>query len=594
MSDFEKNDEFRRKYDDTLKDISSDIEDINNNSDEIKIEDNMLSGDESYSEFGSYEPEPYFAYSDDTLGIPDYNSDASEVLADQEDVFISTDSVAFKNEFDTAPLYNVSDDFENNDEIYNETIEFITCEECNEVLYDYVSDCTDEYESKAIESHLSGCEECRMEYDDIRDMIAVMNSAKAPVAPANLISNIHMSLVEASLGVKDEYNANLAANKTKDTFADKAKDFWFVVKDRTDYFIKHANWRIVAPAALSAILVVGVSATGLYQVMKSSDDIYDFNDNPSVASSRATSRPSNSGLDDYLDNYDDDNNIGSPRTTSSPRSSSLPRTTASSSANTRATTKPSTSNSTSSSNKTTGSTGTKNSNGVTTSSSSRASATPKPVATSTPKYKTPEIVLPDVSNFVKPVANPTPVPVAPKTEEPVVSAFDNTSDGGGGGGGTPGGSGGSGGSGGTIVAPSPDPTLMPTEKPSEPTGSPMPVATPETTTKPVLDRNSKGETKAYTNIASKMDGASVVSCVIEDQRVLDVLLNSALMNCSKIDDLGEITLYLTSDEYTIFAKFVKDNNVEYNLISLGDKNDVKIVLQAPDLILSTPAPTAKK
>lgn len=625
MSDFDKRDEIRRKYGEIMKDISNGLNEINNNNefnnnlneinsndginnslDEIRTQnDTLFDDDKIVGNFTNYKPD-----SDDIDSYKDSNNDIDNYIsisssADYDETSDVSSSRDIENKFDTAPIYNITDSIGDSDEFNHENqdiFDSITCDDCSELLFDYVSDCTYESESNAIEAHLLSCESCRMELDDIRDMIAVLGSAKAPTPPDDLISKIHESLVVASPDVRAEYDANLAAIKQNkkamkedSKFIDRVKDLCFTARDRVDYFIRHANWRVIAPVALSAILVVGVSATGLYQVMKTSDEIYDFSDNPSVASSRATSKPSRSGLDGYLEDGDDDDfgssgsslpkRTSSPKTTSLPRTTSTPKTASGSVTTPRTTTKPS--SGTSSSGNTTGS------NGRITSSSSRATATPKPAATSTPKYETPKIILPSIPDITRPDGSSVVIPETPPTQEPKVSPFENNGSGGNTVTGSGGGGGGSNG-GGAAVVPTPAPTSSPTQKPADPTDSPAPVATPATTAKPELARNDKGETDLYRKKASNMSKASVVSCVIDKQDVFDALMNSALVNCSKIDESGEIIIYLTSDEYTTFAKFVKDNDVAYKLVSLGDNNDVKIVLDAPDLILSTPVPTAVK
>ena len=75
-----------------------------------------------------------------------------------------------------------------------------------------------------------------------------------------------------------------------------------------------------------------------------------------------------------------------------------------------------------------------------------------------------------------------------------------------------------------------------------------------------------------------MDDASVVSCEIKDKAVYDVLMSSALANCSKIDENGEVTLYFTGSEYIAFTDFLKANCLEYTLVVLGNNDDVKVLV----------------
>ena len=70
----------------------------------------------------------------------------------------------------------------------------------------------------------------------------------------------------------------------------------------------------------------------------------------------------------------------------------------------------------------------------------------------------------------------------------------------------------------------------------------------------------------------------VVSCEIKDKAVYDVLMSSALANCSKIDENGEVTLYFTGSEYIAFTDFLKANGLEYTLVVLGNNDDVKVLV----------------
>lgn len=498
-------------------------------------------------------------------------------------------------------------------------LDTLNCGECRDLLYDYVSDASDEDEKAAIEAHLKNCENCRMEYYEIKDMIGVLNNAATPEPPADLLSGIRGKLEAAAPEVKAERAAIKAENG--EGAADKLRGFFETVKDKTDYVIKHANWRIVAPAALSAVLVLGVAGSGLYQVMKSSDEIYNFSDNAAIADARATAKPSSSGLDEYVtDDKDDDKD--SPSSTSRPGATARPSTAATpkpasgstSAASPKATSRPSSSSAlpmgSSSSSKSTTSSGTTSRTTTsssttsrtttsatprpTTSSSTVRAAAPTPTPTKTP-YVTPKIILPDIATGIT-----SPTYVAP----------DSVTVAGGGGGASapdtftytePEAQAAS------ITIPTVEPKAAPTQAPTaapKPTEAPKTTATPKPSTSPSPSgspgpstspgpkatlrpgtvkeserkRNSSGETEEYAKKSADMDKASVISCEIKDKDTLDEIMNSGMADCSKIDKDGAVTLYFSKDDYPAFTEYLKEKNLDYTLVSLGSGDDVKVMI----------------
>ena len=498
-------------------------------------------------------------------------------------------------------------------------LDTLSCGECKDLLYDYVSDASDEDEKAAIEAHLKNCENCRMEYYEIKDMIGVLNNIKTPEPPVDLLSGIRGKLEAAAPEVKAERAAIKAENG--EGAADKLRGFFETVKDKTDYVIKHANWRIVAPAALSAVLVLGVAGSGLYQVMKSSDEIYNFSDNAAIADARATAKPSSSGLDEYVtDDKDDDKDspsstsrpgataspsaatpkpasgsasATSPKATSRPSASSSLPMGSSSSSSTAKTTSGTTSRTTTSSGTTTRTT-TSTTPRTTTSSSTVRAAAPTPAPTKTP-YVTPKIILPDIATGITSPTYVAPDSVtvagggagasAPDTftySEPEAQTA-------------------------SVVIPTVEPKAAPTQvptaapKPTEaqkatatpkPSASPAPSGSPGPSTSPGpkatlrpgtvkesdRKRNAKGETEEYAKKSADMDKASVISCEIKDKDALDEIMNSGMADCSKIDKDGAVTLYFSKDDYPAFTEYLKEKNLDYTLVSLGSGDDVKVMI----------------
>ncbi len=505
-------------------------------------------------------------------------------------------------------------------------LDTLSCGECADLLYDYVSDASDEDEKAVIEAHLKNCENCRMEYYEIKDMIGVLNNTKTPEPHVDLLSGIREKLEAAAPEVKAERAAIKAENG--EGAADKLRGFLEAVKDKTDYVIKHANWRIVAPAALSAVLVLGVAGSGLYQVMKSSDEIYNFSDNAAIADARATAKPSSSGLDEYVtDDKDDDKDspsstsrpgatagssaatpkpasgsasAASPKATSRPSASSaLPMGSNSSgksttSSGTTAKTTSGTTSRTTTSSGTTSRTTTSTTPKTTTSSTTAKAAAPTPAPTKMP-YVTPKIILPDIATGIT-----SPTYVAPDSV---------TVAGGGGGASAPD----------TFTYTEPEaqaasvaiPTVEPKAAPTQaPTAAPKPTEAPKTTATPKPSaspapsgspgpstspgpkatlrpgtvkeserkRNAKGETEEYAKKSADMDKASVISCEIKDKDALDEIMNSGMADCSKIDKDGAVTLYFSKDDYPAFTEYLKEKNLDYTLVSLGSGDDVKVMI----------------
>ncbi len=659
MSDFEKDNELREKYSDVMGSIADDIRQINLDekteerhfdfeaeSDEFDAAPIKMS--EQGSNGGEAKPEPegeMIPIETEPEALSVIGAEAIPTEAETEAMIAKIESEALAEigtepvpcetglevlEVEADDISEVPAAFENADS----DLDILSCEQCSDMLCDYVSDALDKDDAATVEAHLKNCGNCRLEYYEIKDMIGVLSASSSPEPPIDFAAALHSRLTNAAPEVKAEYAKSSEHGIDGANIIDKVRGAFGVAASKVNHVIKNANWKIVAPAALSAVLVLGVAGSGIYQVMKSSDEIYDFSDNAAIADARATARPSSSGLDDYVTGEKG----GSSRSTPSPRTTNSPSTgiggSASAGSSTatvpRVTPRPSTSTSssglpnvssstrgsststtpsTSSSNRTTSSSGTSTSNRTTssgtttsrttTSSSSTArAAAPTPTPTKKP-YVTPKIILPDIATgvtsptYVAPetvtAATPEPFVYVPMvTPEPeAVSAQAAEING----------------EGKTVSPVTPAPTEAPKATP-KPTVTPTPTETPKTTATPSptatakpgttaapsatlkpgstkeadRKRSADGETAEYTEKAKDMANASVITCEITDKAVLDEIMNSSLADCSKVDKNGEITLYFGKDDYQAFTDYMKEKNLSYSLVSLGG-DDVKVIVK---------------
>ncbi len=653
MSDFEKDKELSEKYGDVMGSIADDVRRINledrteerhfdfeTESDEfdaapINIE--KIEADDSEAEEVSIEAaeEAEAEGPVDIEEVPAVFDEEAPNDNDIEEIPAIFDGEAPVDTEEVPAVFDeeVSDDIEEVPAAFedaNSDLDVLSCEDCSDMLYDYVSDVLDDYGKSAVEAHLKDCESCRLEYYEIKDMIGVLSESTVPEPPVDFAVALHSRLINAAPDVRAEYAREKEHGIDGANIVDRVRSAFKNAAAKVDHMIRHANWKIVAPAALSAVLVLGVAGSGIYQVMKSSDEIYDFSDNSAIADARATARPSSSGLDDYVTGNSGASRASAPTSTparsgiygsagSGSSSATVPRTTArpgtyssglpsvSSSARTGSTGSTSSSSSssrTSSSGSSSYSTSrtlpSVSSSGRTSSSStSSASRSTSPAPTRAP-YVTPQIILPDIASsgalaptYVAPETNSVPEPVPPPADTAppqtdAEGAQDAAADN----------SGIMPVSGSSEDSPTAYEPKSATEPPQtaspKPTATPgansgrsgSPTATPGATLKPASVReadrvrNSKGETTEFAEKANSMENASVISCVIEDKAILDEIMNSSFGDCSKIDKEkdGEITLYFDKDDYRAFTDYMKEKNLTYTLVSLGSGDDAKVTV----------------
>lgn len=640
----ENGEELKRRYGEVMDSIAEDIHQINLDVDDDGLAERPVFGD---TVSGNAEGEDFIkSISDLDYDNPDEVLSSVNSSAGTNPLF---DDVVFNSEFGSGNLgINTGSNIEMPGTDAGLEDDSLTCDECRDLLYDYVSDITLEDENRVIENHLRNCEMCRLELDDIRDMISVMHTSAVPAPPVDLVAGVHDRLAAIAPEIKAE-SKELSAIKLR-AVVENAKNVFSNLGAKIDYFIKHANWKIVAPAALSAVLVIGVASSGLYQVMKSSDEIYNFSDNVALADAQPTAKPSASGLDDYVDGK---SKTSKPATSSSSSKSNPLSTAAPSSSSPKATARPSSSssgltngfgssssgrstigssstgstnknttssNSASSSNRsTTGSGSTNSSNRSTTSSSNRSttgstSSSSSSSAAATPKpYVMPNIILPDITSIMNASSAAESVP---EPEVRIPNSFDSSDNWnaesssantpaepltdsapekitGGGGSASAGMSvgGGGGSASASVPAMTPAPTAKPASKPDaavlpnmtpKPSSGPKPTAAIGNVSDADRSRNENGETELFVQKASEMEDASVVSCVIKDSELFGSIINSSYADCSKLEENGDVVLYLTSDEFIEFSKILNDNDLSYSLMVLGKTDNVKVLLSASD------------
>lgn len=614
------NEELSQKYSEVMNDIAEDIDEINA---DLNSKDSS-----SFEDLAAFESEEHGEAADDVYQFSDASStaeiDTSEIIKKISEGY-DVGGVAE----DAAVLETNSDGVRD--------FELMTCDECRGLLYDYVSELTNPFKSRSVENHVSTCPSCKLELDDIKDMLSVMHNAETMSLPDGFKESLHSRLVGESVNVIKEYNE---LNPAPAGLQDKFKNAFYTAKDKTEEFIQNANWRVLAPAALSAVLVVGVTSTGIYQTMKSSDEMYDFSDE-SLFAAEATARPSASGLDEYIEDYESDRGSSSPRSTSSPRSSARPYSTASpsssmtlpgsvSSGSSSSSTTPRSSSSTtiprsssSSSSRSSTSSGT-----TTRSSSARATATPRPTtssrttasssstttrrtttATPTPtparyvtpniilpsfptpsetassrQYTTPEIILPDMNEVAQAAA------AAQAAEASAAEEAESAAVSGGGGGGssqpeasadTPavysGGSAEETGQPETSVdaASAAQTTASPATASPSPTLSPSPSMTPAP-----IERNEEGETDSYAELSDDaLSEYYEVNAAAADAEAFEKLASSEYAKNSRLEEIVQAADNKTVQRLTIcltedeFKEFLEYIEDNEDIISFEEDVD---------------------
>ena len=111
------------------------------------------------------------------------------------------------------------------------------CNEIKELLSLYIDGMLDEGERKEVEEHLSACLECRKEYDELSEMVALLGQAGTAPVPDAFSFRLKKALKEEKQNMIDAGLINRPSKK------------------------KH-QWRIITSVA--AVFAVGVLSFGLY------------------------------------------------------------------------------------------------------------------------------------------------------------------------------------------------------------------------------------------------------------------------------------------------------------------------------------------
>lgn len=112
------------------------------------------------------------------------------------------------------------------------------CDEMQELLSLYIDKKLDEGEIKAVEEHLSACDACRREYNELKDMIDLLGQAEMVPVPDAFSFRMKKALKEEKQSMIDTGLIERGAAKKKN------------------------RWRIIASVA--AVFMVGVLSFGFY------------------------------------------------------------------------------------------------------------------------------------------------------------------------------------------------------------------------------------------------------------------------------------------------------------------------------------------
>lgn len=124
----------------------------------------------------------------------------------------------------------------------------LPCKQCQSMLFDYVSDCTDVVQNKQMQEHLEHCPTCRKEYTELTAMLSLLHEEPAAELPQEFHLELHRSLVAAATEM-----------------AERKEHSWI-------YRIKEMSaLKTVVPAMLCLTLAIGVFASGLFERWQTAD-----------------------------------------------------------------------------------------------------------------------------------------------------------------------------------------------------------------------------------------------------------------------------------------------------------------------------------
>lgn len=120
------------------------------------------------------------------------------------------------------------------------------CEKCRELLFDYVSDLTDETESRAVAEHIELCPECGRELEFIKTMLAAAAEIPEVPVPDEVREAVDFRLKAAEAEIK---------------------------RERSGKFRRIVSAAV--PIAAAAALTIGMYTGGVFDKLRSADEVMD-------------------------------------------------------------------------------------------------------------------------------------------------------------------------------------------------------------------------------------------------------------------------------------------------------------------------------
>lgn len=124
----------------------------------------------------------------------------------------------------------------------------LQCKQCQSMLFDYVSDCTDAVQNKKMQEHLEHCPACRKEYTELTAMLSLLHEEPTAELPQEFHLELHRSLVAAATEMAEQ----------------KERSWIYRIKEMSAL-------KTVVPAMLCLTLAIGVFASGLFEKWQSAD-----------------------------------------------------------------------------------------------------------------------------------------------------------------------------------------------------------------------------------------------------------------------------------------------------------------------------------
>ncbi len=125
------------------------------------------------------------------------------------------------------------------------------CKKCKGLLFDYVTDLTDKTKSAYMREHLSHCDGCRAEYDEICQMLSVLHEIPEPELPKGFELSLHQKLVQAAAQVQEEKERSIFSRLKK--------------------LGGLGGWKVAAPALVCFVLALSAYSGGMFEVWKDAD-----------------------------------------------------------------------------------------------------------------------------------------------------------------------------------------------------------------------------------------------------------------------------------------------------------------------------------